>query len=184
MLAPVYPERHLTWNLSPGLWQYSDLRTLLLVCVLHLFALVSHPSSFPNSGILTMLTTLTTHFYQSSSSLSSHELHFLTGCLTTALSSTSKRLLCSTSKSSPSCTFPLWNYIVQFMNVWVLHNAACTVGKQILTVYLNDNCARKDCQRCVCFGCVCTCADVTALFVCFIVCVNMWRKSGECFGRF
>lgn len=27
--------------------------------------------------------------------------------------------------------FPLWNYIVSFVNVWVLHNAACTAGKLI-----------------------------------------------------
>ena len=52
------------------------------------------------------------------------------------------------------------------MNVWVLHNAARTVGKQIPTVYLNDNRTRKDCQLRVCFGCVCTCADVTSAFHC------------------
>lgn len=73
------------------------------------------------------------------------------------------------------------------MNVWVLHNAACCVGKQILTVYLNDNCTRKDCQRCVCFGCVCTCADVTVFgveSVCLIVCVKMWREDASVLGDF
>lgn len=49
------------------------------------------------------------------------------------------------------------------MNVWVLHNAVCTVGKQILSVYLNDSYTRKNCQNRVCFGSVHTCADVTVV---------------------
>lgn len=30
-------------------------------------------------------------------------------------------------------------------------------GKQVLTIYLNENYTQKDCQSCACFGCVYTC---------------------------
>lgn len=85
---------------------------------------------------------------------------FLTGCLATFLSSTFTRLQSSTSSCIP---LVLPSCIVSFMNVWVLHNAVCTVGKQIRSVYLNDSYTRKNCQNRVCFGSVHTCADVTVV---------------------
>lgn len=36
-------------------------------------------------------------------------------------------------------------------SVWVLHNAECTVGKQILTLDVSDNCSLKDCMCWLCF---------------------------------
>lgn len=72
------------------------------------------------------------------------------------VNSSMTRLQSSTTSLLP-LVHSLWNCLVSFMNVWVLHNAAFTGGKQILTVYLNKNYTQKDCQRCVCFDCVYTC---------------------------
>lgn len=145
------------------------------VPVLSLSALVSHPSSFPNAAMLTTLDTqqalLFPHLPWAP---------FLNRMSHCCLKFNLDKAVVLHFNSSPSCTL-LCEITVSFMNVWVLHNAACTVGKQILTVYLNDNCTRKDCQHCVRFGCVCTRLDLSVLCVrvcvCFIVCVNMWRKS-------